>query len=46
MSFHDKEIPLPVQEEILKAATSCTWLGRWKLLVVTDKNQRIEVVKA
>jgi len=46
MSFQEKEIPLPIQEEILKAATSCTWLGRWKLLVVTDENQRVEVVKA
>src|SRR5207249_10233675 len=46
MSFQEKEIPLPIQEEILKAATSFTWLGRWKLLVVTDENQRVEVVKA
>ena len=46
MSFLDKEIPQLVQEEILKAATSCTWLGRWKLLIITDKNQRVKVVKA
>ena len=46
MSFLDKEIPQPVQEEILKAATSCTWLGRWKLLTITDKSQRLKVVKA
>jgi hypothetical protein len=46
MSFLDKEIPQPVQEEILKAATSCTWLGRWKLLTITDKSQRMKVVKA
>src|SRR5437870_10360890 len=41
MSFLDKEIPRPVQEDILKAATSCTWLGRWKLLIITDKNQQV-----
>ena len=46
MSFQDKAIPPSIQEEILKAATSCTWLGRWKLLVITDKNQRVKVVKA
>src|SRR5207247_5863138 len=40
MSFQDKEIPPSVLEEILKAATSCTWLGRWKLVIITDKNQR------
>jgi len=46
MSFQEKEIPPSIREEILKAATSCTWLGRWKLLIITDKNQRIKVVKA
>jgi nitroreductase len=46
MSFQEKEIPPSTLEEILKAATSCTWLGRWKLLIITDKNQRAEVVKA
>jgi len=46
MSFQDKAIPLSIQEAILKAATSCTWLGRWTLLIITDKSQRIKVVKA
>jgi Nitroreductase family len=46
MSFLDKEIPQSILEEILKAAKSCAWLGRWKLLVVTDKNQRAKVVRA
>ena len=46
MSFLDKEIPPSIQDEILKAATSCTWLGRWRLLIITDKNQRMKVVKA
>ncbi len=46
MSFQDRDIPPSVQEKILKAATSCTWLGRWKLLIITDKNQRVEIVRA
>jgi nitroreductase len=46
MSFQDREIPQQIQEDILRAATSCTWMGRWKLLVVTDKSKRAEVVKA
>src|SRR5438094_6757305 len=46
MSFQEKEIPPTVQENILKAATSCVWLGRWKLLIITDKNQQVKVVKA
>ena len=46
MSFQDKEIPPPIRNEILKAATSCTWLGRWKLLIITDKSQRVKVVEA
>jgi nitroreductase len=46
MSFQDREIPPYIQEEILKAATSCTWLGRWKLLIITDQSQRVKVVKA
>ena len=46
MSFQEKKIPPSIQEEILKAATSCTWLGRWKLLIITDKNQQVKVVKA
>jgi hypothetical protein len=44
MSFHEREIPLPIQKDILRAATSCTW--KWKLLIVTDKDRRLEVVKA
>src|SRR5207244_4930927 len=46
MSSREKEIAQRVQEEILKAATSCTWLGRWKLLIIADKDQRVRVVKA
>jgi nitroreductase len=46
MSFHDKEIPPEVLEQILKASTSSAWLGRWRLLSVTDKERRFEVVEA
>ena len=46
MSFQEKEIPLSVQREILKTATSCTWLGKWKLLIITDNSQREKVVNA
>src|SRR2546428_14042843 len=46
MSFLDKEILPSIREEILKAATSCTWLGRWKLLIITGKSQRVKVVTA
>ena len=46
MSFQEKEIPPSVLEQILRAATSCTWLGRWKLLIITDKSQRAKVVGA
>jgi hypothetical protein len=46
MSFQDREIPSRILEDILKAATSCTWLGRWKLLIVTEKSRRVEVVNA
>lgn len=44
MSFHDKNIPGDVLNEILTAATSCSWLGRWKMLCVTDRNRRHRVV--
>jgi len=46
ISFLDKEILPSIREEILKAATSCTWLGRWKLLIITGKSQRVKVVTA
>jgi hypothetical protein len=46
MSFQEKDIPLPIQQEILNAATSCTWLGRWKLLIINEEDRRVKVVKA
>jgi hypothetical protein len=42
----EKEIPPSIQEDILKAATSSAWLGRWKFLTVTSKATRLEVVTA
>jgi nitroreductase len=46
MSFQEKEIPPSILEQILKAATSCASLGRWKLLIIAEKDQRVKVVKA
>lgn len=46
MSFQEKAIPAEVLDDILSAATTCTWLGRWRLLIVTDGSRRSEVVRA
>jgi hypothetical protein len=46
MSFHDRDISNEVLADILTAATSCSWLGRWKMLAVTEKMRRIRVVEA
>ncbi len=46
MSFHDKPIPHETLREILKAATSCAWLGRWRMLSVTEREKRVRVVEA
>jgi hypothetical protein len=45
MSFHDREIPRRELEEVLKAATSCAWLGKWRMLSITDRNRRIKTVE-
>ena len=45
MSFLDKEIPYGVIEEILSGATSCSWLGQWKLVSVTKKENRVGFVE-
>lgn len=45
MSFHEQEIPPKSMREILGAATSCAWLGRWRLLSVTEKDLRVKVVE-
>jgi len=44
MSFRDKEIPTDVLRDVLSASTSCAWLGKWKLLHVTDRHVRVELV--
>ena len=46
MSFHDRSVPSETVTEILTAATSSSWLGRWKMLCLTDGNRRIRVVEA
>lgn len=45
MSFHDRSVPSESLTEILTAATSSSWLGRWKMLCVTDRNRRNRVVE-
>ncbi len=44
MSFLEREIPHEIVASILKGATSCSWLGKWKLLTVTTKENRVRVV--
>ena len=46
MSFYDKTVPSETLTEILTATTSSSWLGRWKMLCVTDRNRRRGVVEA
>lgn len=45
MSFLEKEIPAETLKRILTAATSCAWLGRWKILAVTTKSVRVRTVE-
>jgi len=45
-SFHDKAIPDDILKEILTAATTGAWIGRWKLLSVTERDVRLKVVEA
>ncbi len=46
MSFLDKEIRPDVLQQILFATSSCSWLGKWKLLCVVDRANRVRVVEA
>ena len=46
MSFQAREIPSDVLKEILTAATSCAWLGRWKLVAVNKKENIVRVVES
>lgn len=45
MSFHEQNIPKDTLTDILNAVTSCAWLGRWKMLAVTENNRRIRAVE-
>jgi hypothetical protein len=44
MSFLDKEIPSETIEDVLSACTPYAWLGKWKLLYVTSRETRLELV--
>ncbi len=44
MSFLDKEIPVETLQAVLSASRSCAWLGKWKLIHITDPETRAEVV--
>jgi len=46
MSFQQDEIPSKIVAEILKAATSCTWLGKWRLVAVNKKENILRVVES
>jgi nitroreductase len=46
MSFHRKSIPKEAIIEILRAATSCAWFGKWKMLSVTERSKRVRLVEA
>lgn len=46
MSFQEKAIPDDILEEILTAATSCAWLGRWRLISITEWDVRLKLVEA
>ncbi len=46
MSFHSRGIPRDIAIDIAKAATSCSWLGKWKAIFVVGKENRARVVSA
>jgi len=46
MSFQAREIEPEVLEKILKASTSCAWLGKWKLVSVSKKENIVKVVES
>ncbi|MDH2901795.1 MAG: nitroreductase family protein [archaeon] len=46
MSFSEKNIPDEVLNDILRAATSCAWPGKWKLISVQEKENRVRVIEA
>ena len=46
MSFRQDEIPSEVVAEMLNAATSCTWLGKWRIIAVNTKENILRVVES
>jgi hypothetical protein len=46
MSFQARQIEPEVLEKILKASTSCAWLGKWKLVSVSKKENIVKVVES
>jgi len=46
MSFQAREIEPEVLGKILKASTSCAWLGKWKLISVSKKENIVRVVES
>jgi len=46
MSFQAREIEPEILEKILKASTSCAWLGKWKLVSVSKRENIIRVVES
>jgi nitroreductase len=46
MSFQAREIEPEVLEKILKASTSCAWLGKWRLVSVSKRENIVKVVES
>jgi hypothetical protein len=46
MSFQAREIDPEILEKILKASTSCAWLGKWRLVSVSKRENIIRVVES
>src|SRR3989442_14218135 len=46
MSFQAREIEAKVLEKILEASTSCAWLGKWKLVSVSKKENIVRIVES
>jgi nitroreductase len=46
MSFQARDIEPEILGEILEASTSCAWLGKWKLVAITKKENIVKVVES
>ncbi len=44
MSFLDRQIPTEILHDVLSASTCSAWLGRWKLLYITNPQSRVDLV--